>query len=214
AFIDRSRLGMVQDSGVLRLLDQWPLWVQAVVGYERGQFAETSRLATQATQQVREAKLVGAVQQSFRPGLLYWWSDLDGPAEYQLGRFGQAESAGRAALRWGKVALSGSISDQRQMVKDSTWLTMSLARQGKLSEAAQVIDPVVNFEQGLRARDHGDVWVPYELAGALYAQSLAEPAQRERLLSRSATLLRGLPPTLQKVQDVRWLRGWVAQSAH
>jgi hypothetical protein len=214
AFLDQSRLNMTQDSGVMHLVDQWPLFVEATVSYERGQFAEVSRMAAEGIQQARDAKLVGAVQESFRPGLLYWWSDVDGPAEYQLGRFAQAESAARAALKWGKVALSGSISDQRQMVKDSTWLAMSLARQGKLAEAAQVIDPVVNFEQGLRARDHGDVWVPYELAGALYAQSLAEPAQRERLLSRSATLLRGLPPTLQKVQDVRWLRGWVAQSAH
>ena len=214
AFLDQSRLNMTQDSGVMHLVDQWPLFVEATVSYERGEFAEVSRMAAEGIQQARDAKLVGAVQESFRPGLLYWWSDVDGPAEYQLGRFAQAESAARAALKWGKVALSGSISDQRQMVKDSTWLAMSLARQGKLAEAAQVIDPVVNFEQGLLARDHGDVWVPYELAGALYAQSLAEPAQRERLLSRSATLLRGLPPTLQKVQDVRWLRGWVAQSAH
>ena len=212
AFLERSRLGMSQDSGVMRLMDQWPLWVQAMVSYERSQFAETSRLAAQATERVRDAKLVGAVQQSFRPGLLYWWSDVDGPAEYQLGHFAQAETAGRAALKWGKVTLSESIADQRQMVKDSIWLAMSLARQGKSSEAAQVIDPVVRFEEGLLARDHGDVWVPYELAGALYAQSLAEPAHRARLLSRSATLLRGLAPPLQKLQDVRWMRQWVMQA--
>ncbi|MDE2449682.1 MAG: hypothetical protein KGO22_11960 [Gammaproteobacteria bacterium] len=212
AFLDQSRLNIAQDSGVMHLVDQWPLFVQAMVSYERGEFAETTRLAAQATQQAHDAKLVGAVQENFRPALLYWWSDIDGPAEYQLGRFGQAESAGRAALKWGKITLSGSISDQRQMVKDSTWLAMSLARQDKLREAAQVIDPVVKFEQGLLERDHGDVWVPYELAGALYAQSLAEPAQRGRLLSKSALLLRGLTPTLQKVQDVRWLRSWVGRS--
>ena len=71
---------------------------------------------------------------------------------------------------------------------------------------------MVKFEEGLLARDHGDVFVPYELAGALYAQSLAEPAQRERLLSRAATLLRNLHPRLRKLQDVRWLREWVAHS--
>lgn len=212
AFLERSRLGMVQDSGVLRLMDQWPLFIEAEVSYERSQFAETSRLAARATEQVRDAKLVGAVQQSFRPALLYWWSDIDGPAEFQLGHYAQAESAGRAALKWGKVTLSDSISDRRQMVKDSTWLALSLARQGKLREAAQVIDSAVSFEEGLFKRNHGDVWVPYELAGTLYAQSLAEPAQRARLLSRSATLLRGLAPPLQKLQDVRWLRQWVAQA--
>ncbi|MGH8327996.1 MAG: hypothetical protein ACRET2_14675 [Steroidobacteraceae bacterium] len=169
---------------------------------------------SQATQQVRDANLVGAVQESFRPALLYWWSDIDGPAEYQLGRFAQAESAEHDALKWAKVALTGAIGGQRQMVKDSTWLAMSLGRQGKLSEAAQVIDPVVKFEQGLLERDHGDVWVPFELADALHAQSPPEPAQRGPMLSRSAALLRGLPPSLQKIRDVQWLRDWVGQAQH
>ena len=210
AFLEQSRRGLAQDSGVMHMLDQWPLWLQATVAYERGEFAQTTRLAAQAVQAVRDAKLAGAVQESFRTGLLYYWSDLDGPAEYQLGHFAVAENVERAAVKFGKLTMSQSISDRRQQVKDSTWLAMSLARQGKLSEAAQVIDPVVEFEQGLLRRDHGDVWVPYELAAALYAQSLAEPARRGPLLSRAAALLRGLPPRLQ---DVRWWRQWVAQAA-
>ncbi|HEY6516749.1 MAG TPA: hypothetical protein VIY50_11435 [Steroidobacteraceae bacterium] len=212
AVIDQGRRSLPQDSGVMHLMDQWPLYVHAMVNYERGEFAEVSQLAAQAIRQTRDAKLTGAVQESFRPGLLYWWSDLDGPAEYQLGRFAAAETAERAALKWGLITLTQSISDQRQMVKDSTWLAMSLARERKLREAAQVIDPAVKFEQGLLNRDHGDVWIPYELAGALYAQSLAEPAERGHLLSRAAALLRGLPPSLQKLHDVRWLRQWVGQS--
>lgn len=181
----------------------------ALVSYERGDFAAASHLAARVIQQAQDAKLVGAVQQAFRPGVLYWYSDLDGPAEYQLGHFALAESVEQAALKWGKINLSSSVSDQRQLAKDSTWLAMSLARQGKLAEAAKVIDPIVKFDEHLLARNRGDVWVPYELAGALYAQSLAEPARRERLLSRSAALLEGLPPRLQRLQDVRWLRGWV-----
>ena len=210
--IDEARRNLPQDSGVMGLMDQWPLLVQAIVNYERGEFAEVSQLAGQAIQQTRDAKLEGDVQESFRPGLFYWWYDVEGPAEYQLRHFAAAESAERAALKWGPITLTQSISDRRQMVKDSTWLAMSLARQGKLSEATKVIDPVVKFEQGLLNRDHGDVWVAYELAGALYAQSLAEPAERAHLVSGAAALLRGLPPQVQKVRDVRWLRQWVAQS--
>jgi hypothetical protein len=212
AVIDQARRSLAQDSGVMGLMDQWPLLVQATVSYERGQFAEVSRLGDQAIQQTRAAKLTGAVRESFRPGLFYWWYDVEGPAQYQLGHFAAAETAERAALKWGRITLTESISDQRQVVKDKTWLAMSLARQGKLNEAEQVIDPVVKFEQGLLNRDHGDVWVSYELAGALYAQSLAEPAKRGHLLSRAAALLQGLPPSPQKVRDVRWLRQWVRQS--
>jgi hypothetical protein len=110
--------------------------------------------------------------------------------------------------------ISGSItfsvlSDRRAEATISTWLSLALARQGKLREAAQVIGPVVSFEQSLLARDHGDVWVLYELACALYAQSLSDPAHREALLRRAAALLQGLPPGLQRLHDVRQWRQWV-----
>lgn len=215
AFIDRSRRNLPQTNQALRLLDIWPLYVRAEVSYERGDFAETSRLATAATQQVRDAKLVGSVQEAIRPFMLYWLSALDARAQYQLGHFARAESAERTALVSGRASIYGGVADQRrQMAQDSTWLALSLAREGKLQEAAQTIAPVVTFEEQLLARDHGDVWIPCELARALYAQSLAEPARREQLLSRSAALLRGLPARLQRVRDVLQLRGWVGRSLH
>ncbi|MDA8348525.1 MAG: hypothetical protein M0038_06945, partial [Pseudomonadota bacterium] len=93
----------------------------------------------------------------------------------------------------------------------STWLALALARQGKRQQAAQVIAPVVTFDEGLLARDHGDVWVPYELAGALYAQSLTEPPRRAALLARAAGLLAHLPVRLRHLRDVQVLRHWVAQ---
>jgi tetratricopeptide (TPR) repeat protein len=212
AFLDQSRLGLAQANEVMSLVDLWPQYVQADVTYERGDFAAASHLAVQAIEQTRNAKLMGAAQEFFRPGLLYWYSDLDGPAEYQLGHFALAESAEREALKWGKITLTGSIADRRQLAKDSTWLALSLARQGKLADAARVIEPIVQFDEQLLTHDHGDVWVPCELAGALYAQALAEPAQRTRLLAKSLTLLRELPSRLKTLRDVRWLREWVGQS--
>jgi hypothetical protein len=74
-----------------------------------------------------------------------------------------------------------------------------------------VIDPVVTFEQSLLTRNHGDVWVPYELARGLYAQALAEPRQREVALKMAAALLSSLPPRLQRLHDVRQWQRWVAQ---
>jgi hypothetical protein len=103
------------------------------------------------------------------------------------------------------------LANQRDGAEISTWLAMALARQGKLPQAAKVIDPVVTFEQSLLARNHGDVWVPYELARALYAQALAEPKQRDVALKRAAALLSGLAPQLQRLHDVRQWRQRVAQ---
>lgn len=188
--------------------------VQAEVAYERDDFIGASRLAAQVIEPLHKAKPQGSFQRLARAYLLYYSSSIYGRAEYQLGHFAAATSAERAALEQRKSMSSitfSVLSDKRAEAQVSTWLSMALARQGTLREAAQVIGPVVSFEQSLLARDHGDVWIPYELACALYAQSLTEPTERETLLRRAATLLNGLPPRLQRVHDVRQWRRRVSQ---
>jgi tetratricopeptide (TPR) repeat protein len=187
---------------------------QAEVMYQRGDFSGASRLAGQAITGLQSIKPQGGVQKLAQAYLLYDLSDIYGHATYQLGRFGLSEGAERIALaRNANVQpfASSALANKRDAAEISTWLAMALARQGKLPQAAQVIDPVVTFEQGLLAHNRGDVWVPYELARALYAQSLAEPKQRSAALARAAALLRSLPPQLQKLHDVRQWRQWVAQ---
>jgi tetratricopeptide (TPR) repeat protein len=189
--------------------------VQAEVMYERGDFAAAARLAGQGLTQLQSAKPMEDVDKLAQAYLLHDLSNAYGHAEYQLGHFALTERAAHVAL--GETAalipfFSSALDSKRDSAEISTWLAMSLARQGRLREAARVIDPVVAFEGGLLARDHGDVWVPYELAQALYAQALAEPTQRDTALKRAAALLSGLPPRLQRLHDVRQWQHWVARS--
>ncbi|HEX5419989.1 MAG TPA: hypothetical protein VFY39_08310 [Gammaproteobacteria bacterium] len=191
-----------------------PRLVQAEAAYERNDFTEASRRAAQATERLANAKPQGPTQKIEAAYLLYYFSSIYGRTEYQLGHFVASESAERVALAQVKIFLSDDISavaNQRKSATFSTWLSMALARQGKLREAAQVIGPVVSFEESLLARDHGDVWVPYDLAGALYAQSLSDPARREALLHRASLLLNGLPPRLQKLHDVQQWRRMISR---
>jgi tetratricopeptide (TPR) repeat protein len=188
--------------------------VQAEVTYERGDFGGASRLAGQVFEQLQTATSVGTAQQLARAYLLYDSADVYGHAEYRLGHFAVAERAERAALEQDKIVLpfaSSVIESERDSAEISTWLSMALARQGKLRQAARVIGPVVKFERGLLARDHGDVWIPYELGRALYAQSLSDPGQRRTLLKTAATLLNQLPPRLKSLHAVRLWRRWAAQ---
>jgi hypothetical protein len=189
--------------------------LRSEVMYERGDFTGASRLAGQAITQLQSAKSLEDVQRLARAYLLYDLSDVYGHAEYQLGHFALTERAERVALAQNTIVLPFApsvIESKRDGAEISTWLAMALARQGKLRQAAQVIDPVVTFEQGLLARNRGDVWIPYELAGALYAQALAEPAQRDAALKKAALLLSSLPPRLQDLHDVRRWRQWVGRS--
>lgn len=187
---------------------------QAEAAYERDDFTTASRLAAEATGQLRAAKYQGESQALLRAYPLYSLSSLYGRAQYHLGHFAAAEQAQRVALQQRKLLSWVDLSvasGQRVLTENSTWLAMALARQGKLREAAQVIDPVVRFDEGLLARNHGDVWVPLELAHALYAQSLADPARSAALRRRAAALLKGLPPRLQKLRDVRQWRRWASE---
>ncbi len=69
-----------------------------------------------------------------------------------------------------------------------------------------MIGPVVEFHRGLAAKNHGDRWLPFELAGSLYAQALAEPAKRAALLHEAAALIENLSGQLRPLRDVRLWR--------
>jgi len=180
--------------------------VQAEIAYERDDFAGASRIAAQASMaRQRDARPMADPDEESEASELFWLRDVYGQAEYQRGHFAAAENAEREAL--GQPNLSTYAVDRRGRAEASIWLAMALARQGKLSAAREIVGPIVRFEQSLLARNHGDVWVPYELACALYAESLAEPARRVGLLRRATALLNGLPPRLQRLHDVRqWQR--------
>jgi tetratricopeptide (TPR) repeat protein len=139
-------------------------------------------------------------------------ADAAGHAEYLLGDFAAAEKAERAAVDARKKYLTDAVSDRRDVAEKSTWLAMTLARQGHLDEAAQVIDPVVKFHRELAAKNRGDRWQSLELACALYADALAEPKRSAALLREAAALVQGLPPAMQEVHDVRLWRDRIRQA--
>jgi hypothetical protein len=83
---------------------------------------------------------------------------------------------------------------------------MALAREGRQDEAASAIAPVVRSLRELTRQNHGDRWLPLELASALYAQALADPVRGTALLREAAALVEGLAPQLRPLHDVRQLR--------
>ena len=124
--------------------------------------------------------------------------------------YAAAEQSLRASLAARQAQGASSMDDLRNEGAISTWLVMALAPQGKTAEAAKLIAPLVKYERGLAARNHGDVWVPLELAGALYAQALTDRAQAPALLREAAALLDSLPANVRAMRDTRLLREYVA----
>jgi hypothetical protein len=53
------------------------------------------------------------------------------------------------------------------------------------------------------ARNHGDVWVPVELARALFAQALTDKARRTELLHEASTVLDSTSATIRNLHEVQ-----------
>ena len=116
----------------------------------------------------------------------------------------------RAALASRKVWGTQAIPDRRDLGEVTTWLAMAVTRQGRLADAGGLIRPVVQFRRELAAKNHGDQWVPVDLASALFVQALTEPAHAPELLRQSATLLDSPVAAVRDPNDVRQWRRWVA----
>jgi len=111
-----------------------------------------------------------------------------------------------------------AVTDRRDMMELSTWLALALVRQGRLTEARQVIDPVVKFQRELAVKNHGDQWQTVELAAALYAQSLTgQPptgnARSAALLHEAAAKMDALPAAMRSMHDVQRLREFIRAAA-
>jgi tetratricopeptide (TPR) repeat protein len=211
-FLTRLRQSEPKGSMAVVIVEAMEKIPAAGGAFERGDLATALRIATDAVSQLQSAKPEGALQASQRSVSLFVASHIAGRTEFRLGNFAAAERAERAALAARKEWGNQATPDQRDLGEVSTWLAMSLARQDRIAEAAQTIGPVVTFQRELAARNHGDKWQPFELACALYVQSLTDNHKSAALLREAAGLVDGLPPTLRALHDVRLWRDLVQEA--
>jgi hypothetical protein len=184
----------------------------AVAAAGRDELAAAQRLAGDALSRIQAVTVRGDAGTKYKTGWVATTSKAAGQIEYRLGNFAAAEKAERTALAARRVWGEQTVSDQRELGEMSTWLAMAQARQGRMSDAAQTIAPVVKLQRELAARNHGDQWVPLQLAQALYAESLTDPTKSAALLREAAKLVEGLAPTIQPLHDTRLWREWIRQA--
>jgi hypothetical protein len=197
-------------STLVEAADKIPL---AKVALERGDAATAERLALETAQQLRSQKPNSDLETSENSVVLYQAVHVAGQAAYRLGKFAAAEKDERDALAARKIWGTQATPDQRDLGESSTWLAMAISRQGRTAEARDIIAPVIRFQRTLAARNRSDRWLAYELALALYAQSLSDRTQAPALRQEAARLLNGLAPELKPLKDVQQLRQLVSGTA-
>ncbi len=180
---------------------------EAYAAYERDDLPAARHAASEA---VHDLEATGEQR-----GQLQWLKqivgqisyDMKARAEYLAGDFAAAEQSESRAAADRKGVGIGNSSDHRRYNEILTWLAMSQVRQGHAQQAGQTIAPVVKYERDLVARNHGDRWVPQELAVALYVQALTDSGKRATLLHEALTLIDSLTQEIRSTHDVRQWRG-------
>jgi len=185
----------------------------AALAFQSGDLPRAREEASAALKLLRDATPHGDRQIGQRHLGLFIAGAVLGQTEFLMGDYPAAEQALRLASSERRAFEATSVGDRREVVEVEIWLAAALARQGKLAEAAQIIDPQVAFLRSLVPHNRSDRWLAYELAGALYAQSLTDPQRRSALQREASTLLERLPPELRALRDVQWLRGLMAGGA-
>jgi tetratricopeptide (TPR) repeat protein len=180
---------------------------EATLAYERKDFdavRHLTRTALAAWPNEGEANVVALCE----------LSGLEGRAEYVSGDFAAAARSEHTAVQACKVAGHRvELITPRTEDRVAIWLSMALARDGKRQEAAQTIAPVVATYRGLVKRNHGDQWLPLELAEALYAQSLTDDAHRAALLREAAQRIDHLVPGIATLHDTQAWRARIEATA-
>jgi tetratricopeptide (TPR) repeat protein len=184
----------------------------AVVAFLLDDPDKAREIAADGVKQLRATKTTGSFQANQLAIVSYNGLHVMGRVDYLHGDYAAAEREERESRADRQQWSTQRTADQRDLAEVSTWLAMSLARQGKLADALREIAPVVTLERELSARNHGDVWQPTELAAALYAQALSDPPRRAALLKEAAALLDAAAPSLKPLREIRRWRQRVSQA--
>jgi tetratricopeptide (TPR) repeat protein len=209
-FLETLRHSEPPGSMAVSIVDSLQKLPAVGTAFEADDFLGAQRSARDNVLEMEATKPDGGLQEAQKYVSLFVAYHLEGRAAYMLGDYANAERAERASMESRRHTPIEAVGDRRDMGELSTWLAMSIARQGRVAEAAHLIAPVVKFQRELAAKNHGDQWQTVELAAALCAQALTDKRRSPALLREAAAKIDALPAALRGLHDVRLWRGLIS----
>src|SRR5450631_1343071 len=176
---------------------------RAAVAMWRGDYASAREVTRDVVNVMQTLKPKGGLETFYQNICTFSSLNVHAQAANALGDYVGAERAARDALEARARWPVQNDQERRDRAEASIGLAIALARQGHAAQAREVIDPVVKLHRELAARNHGDQWQHVELASALYAQALCDPARRATLLHEAAALLDSVPAAMRALHSVR-----------
>jgi hypothetical protein len=100
---------------------------------------------------------------------------------------------------------------QREAAENSTYLAIALARLGRPDEARPLAEASLKLNRELYARKHDEAFQHLQLARALYAAALADPAKAKALLGEAQAVIGALPAQMRETRNVNYWRSRIAE---
>jgi tetratricopeptide (TPR) repeat protein len=179
-----------------------------------GDFAATLRIGAETVTLMQGITPKGGFQEFYKNACIFYSDRLKGEAEYLAGDYAAAEKSLNEAIEARTHWPMNTDDTRREQVEASTVLALALAGEQRSAEAQRLIDPIVKYHRALAARNHGDEQQHIELARALYAEAMIEPANRTVLLREAATLFDSVPAQMRALRSVQLWRERVRAAMH
>jgi hypothetical protein len=130
---------------------------------------------------------------------------------YRLKDYAAAEEQARASVEYRKRLPLRSPRDEAFATEAKTLLALSLARQGRLVDARQVIEPVLKLHRELRAKGSDHLFQYRLMAEAQLAGALAWPAEAPVRLAEAAAMLDAFPDEMKRLRSIATVREEIAR---
>jgi hypothetical protein len=176
-----------------------------------GDFAGARKLGAEAIERISAIEPPAASLKQARDMLLSDLLEQHGLAALNLSDDAAAEREFRKRAAYQKELRQLSLSRRRDAAMNQAYLAIALARLGRINEARPLAEESLALNRELYARKHDEALQHLQLAIALYAVALAEPAQAKALLNEAQAVIAALPPQMRTTREVTQWRERVAE---
>lgn len=150
-----------------------------------------------------------------RNDMLHWMLGTAQSAALRLGRYADAEANARRHLALAPATFGDPT---REEANEQIALAHALARQGKRSEAAEVLAPALEYLRGMRSVDTPSITIRGMYVEALYVSALTQADDaagrraRREALDRASEELAQVSPEVRQLREARELAAWIDEA--
>jgi tetratricopeptide (TPR) repeat protein len=134
-----------------------------------------------------------------------------GLAALYLNDYEQAEARFRSRAEVRSRLPQQTLVKRREDIDNAIYRAVALARLGRIDQARSLAQPSLALQRELYARRHDDAIQHLELARALYAAALADPAKAKALLGEAQMVMATLPSQMREMRSVIYWRDRIAE---